>query len=97
MPEDNQMYATPSIGVYTYYTEGVDSGGWNGTYADCLQRCKDFGEECYGVHYSSTLDDGICALLRNDGEGGEWGVFEDACDDCFYSDRDCPLLVTWQR
>ena len=99
MPDYNQMYATPTIGVYTYVGD-ADSlpdgsaswGGWNGTYADCLQRCKDFGEECYGVHFSSTNDDGICALLRDSGDGEAWGVFEDACEDCYYSDRECPLF-----
>ena len=87
MPEPNQMYATPSIGVYSYYRDGAESGGWNGTYADCLQRCKDFGEECYGVHFSEPgYAYRICALLRDNGEGGEWGVFEDACDNCYYRD-----------
>ena len=77
---DGQMYATPAIGVYSYYYDAASWGGWDGSFADCLQRCKDFGEECYGVHFSPMPDDNFCALLKDTGEG-EWGILEEAAND----------------
>ena len=88
-----QMYATPTIVAYSYYYGAESWGGWDGTFADCLQRCKDIGEECFGVHFSdSNGGNGVCSLLKDTGDG-EWGIIiEDACDNCYYSDRECPLF-----
>ena len=85
------MYATPTIVAYSDYSNADSWGGWDGTFADCLQRCKDFGEECYGVHFSDRSGgNGVCSLLKD--SDGEWGIIEDACDECYYSDRECPLF-----
>ena len=79
---DGQMYAAPTLFAYSYQTSFNPDGGLDGTISDCLQRCKNVGEECYGIHYSEP--DRFCALLKDDGSDETWGVIDDACDDCYY-------------